>query len=236
LLIIVLCLLLPAGAGLAEQGPPFGDPFDDAEAYVQALTDAMDARYGGRDAWPQGFDTYLALARYYSGIETAYTPTLAWAPGWIQMMEASATSGRTDQPAAAEEFLRALKDLLKPTDLFDPFGWSRPYEAKALISAVFTYSGNADSSDYAALPSDDDLPQEDAIAIARETIQNEYGLSDDDIDQLPAYTQFCVGDWFGTPFWGVVFGLNDLGYEHYYAYIASPAGEVIIAVRNDGSG
>ena len=231
-MIVIFCLILPFGTGFGE----YGIFYDDAEAYVRALEEAMDARYEGREAWPQGFDTMLTLVKHCSGIDMACTPTLAWAPEWARRMEENILAGKADQPQNIVDFLHELRLLMKPADPLDRFGRSWPYEAQALITAAYVYSGNTESCDYAGLPTDGDLPQEEAIAIARETIQKQFALPDEDIDQLPVYTQFCVGQWFDTVFWSVTIGLNEYGYELYYVYIASPTGEVLVSARNDGNG
>jgi len=233
--ILLLCLLLPAGISLGgEQGLP--PEFDEAAVYIPQLEAAMDAWYGSRDAWPQGFDTFLAVARYYGGLDAAYASALEWAPDWLQALEANAIPGTANKPQALPDFLSELRVFLNSDEPLDPLGWAWPYEAHALATAAYVYSGHASYSNYAALPPENALPLENAIAIAREAIQKQYALSDEDIGQYPVYAQFFVGDWFGPPFWGIVIGLNDLGHERYYAYIASPSGEILVANRNDANG
>jgi len=227
LAIILLSVLLLASVGYTDW--LYEPPFDDAEAYIQALEDAMDARYGSREEWPQGFDTLLAVVKYFSGQETTYESTLSWATAELKAKEAMAVSDAS-QSEAARDFVYALNNELTPPDLHG-FAW--PYEARALITAAFRY---VDEPWYDILPTENDLPEEEAVAIAREAIQKEYNLSDIGIDQYEIYTAFFMDTGEGSPFWRVVFGLNDYGYELYYAYIASPSGEVLRATRNDGMG
>ena len=229
-LVLLLALLSSVGYAQAEGAwPP-----DDAETYIQALEEAMDAHYGERDAWPQGFDAYLSIAKYYSGLDESYEPLTAWASESLQALERAAVSNKNDERAAAD-FLYALQHEMESSE---GFSRSWPYQAHALIGAAFVYSGNADLSGNVALPSEADITQEQAIAIACEAIQEKYDLSDEDIDQLGVFTHFSVGDgiYFQSPYWGVVIGINEFGYERYYAYILSPTGEIMTAMRNDGNG
>ena len=230
---MVLLAALVAGPCAGHGGN--GMPYDDAAAYTQALEDAMNARYGSRDAWPQGFDTFLAVARYYGGVDATYASTTAWAAPALRDLEEKAVADKTNGEAALE-FLNALKDSMTPPDAPDPCGFSWPYEAQALMNAAFVYANNASCSNEALLPSEGDMTQKDAIAIALEAIQQQYDLSDEDIGQYPVYSRFTTTAIFETPFWAVIIGLNDQGYELYYAYIASPSGEILRATRNDANG
>ena len=233
--IIVLCLLLPASISLGWEHGLLSE-FDEATVYIPRLEEALDARYGSRDAWPEQLIAFLAIARYFGGLDDVYTSTLAWAPAWLQQMEAAAIAEAANGLDSMPAFLGELRKPIGQGEPNDRFGRAWPYEAHALITAAYAYSGHISSSYYAALPSEGDLPEEAAIAIAREAIQKQYELSDEEIGQYPVYTFFCVQDIFGTPFWNVTIGLNDLGYEHYFVYIASPTGEILVASRNDGSG
>lgn len=90
---------------------------------------------------------------------------------------------------------------------------------------------------YNALPSEEDLTEAEAIAIAREALQARYQLSDEEIESLGLYAQFVAdASTHGTSYWIVFIGLRETGFELYYAYIASPSGEILEATRNDGNG
>lgn len=223
---VLLSILFLASVGFAE----YELPFDATVAYIPVLEEAMDARYGSRDAWPQGFDTFLAIIKYYSGADATYTSTLSWASDTLRALETTAVSDRMDN-AAVLDFLNALYDALEPEDLR---GWSWSYEANALMYAAYVYSGNADSFKHAILPGENDLSQADAIAIALDTLQELY--PDDDLSQYEIYGYFCTDQMWGASFWVLTIGLNDEGYELYRAYIASPSGEVLLAELNTGNG
>lgn len=228
----ILSLFIFLLSGIVNAETPYGPPFDDAATYIRALEDAIDARYGSRGAWPRGFATYLAVAKYYSGIEASYKSTLSWAPKKLQALEAKAVSDTAGQ-AAVCEFLYELNRALEP---LDQRGFSWPYEAHALRSAAHIYANDGSSSNHAVLPSENDLPQEEAIAIAKEAIRAEYNISDIGINQHEVYSYYTAVSIYGSPLWVIVIGLNEYGYELYYAYIASPTGEVLVAKRNDGNG
>jgi hypothetical protein len=205
-------------------------PFDDPKTYIQALEEAMDARYGGRDAWPQGFDVFLAMAKYHSGLEKSYKPMTAWASGKLQALEEAALTSKE----AAAEFLSALRD-----EIAARVGLARTwsYEAHALSGAAYVYSGNASLAGSVTLPRPEDLTEDEAIAIAREAIQKQYDLTDEDIEELGVYAVYFRDDaFYGSSWWSITIGINDQGFERYYANITTPAGEIMVATRNDGNG
>jgi len=136
---IFLLIPLLAGAcrthGFHHTPSSYGLPYDDPEAYIRSLEDAMDARYGGREKWPQGFDAFPAIAKYCAGIEPSYESTLAWAPDWLLALEANVIAGAGGK-LAAEELLNALARAMEIR-----YGPARtlPYEAQALMDAAFLY-------------------------------------------------------------------------------------------------
>lgn len=210
-LALTLLLMLVSGVGYARDDG--GVWFDTPKTYIQTLEDALDARYGGRDAWPEGFDVLLGIAKLYGGLDASYTPP---------------------EPDAIGKFLFVFKETL---EFRDGFMRSWPYEAHALYAAALIYSGNPDLSNHWALPGENDLTEAEAIAIARKAIQEQYTLSDQEIDELGIYTQFIADDMpYGTPYWYVTIGINEIGAERYYACVTSPEGEIMIATRNDGNG
>ncbi|HML49127.1 MAG TPA: hypothetical protein PKE04_20495 [Clostridia bacterium] len=230
-LALALLLALLAGVGHAQEELP--PPYDDVAAYVQTLEEAMDARYGERAAWPQGFDAFLAVVRFFGGLDEGYELTTAWGSQTLQAWESEAIVQRND-PEAAWRFLYMLQEEMQARNGY-PRTW--PYEAHALINAAFVYSGNAYMAGYNALPGKEDLTEAEAVAIAREALQARYQLSDEEVERLGLYSQFVAdGSTNGTNFWIVFIGLRETGFELYYAYIASPSGEILEATRNDGNG
>jgi len=230
--VVILSLMLSLLAGTCFAQGSYGMPYDDAETYIQALEDAMDARYGGRDGWPQGFDTFLAVARYYGGLDTSYEAESTWLSKDLQAMEAKFDSDINNR-IIADTFLYGLTSAI---EYRDGFARTWPYEALALMGAALMYAGTVPLSSSWALPAENALASEEAMAIARDAVQEKYGLSDEDITELGVYSYYTVDMRFDSPYWCVTIGVKNDGGEVYYAFIASPSGEVLLANRNDGNG
>lgn len=217
---LLLTLLLTLALTGAATGGSL--PFDDPKTYVPALEAALAGRLGAAETWPGALCDTVAALRHYSGVE----------------------KGAVDAPAAGDlgEYLNRNEDALR--DAYgSSYGW--PYELHAAVNALRAYASQqagdmGDTQPEVTLPGPEDLSHDEAVRLARAAIAALYELTDAQIESIPAYGWFSATseDWVETDgaYWYIVMGLNDQGFEHYLAFVASPGGEVLRAERNDGNG
>lgn len=226
----LLTLLLLPSAGFAAS-PEKEDP----AAYVARLEEAVEACHGAPDAWPWQLHMVMASTRYFSGVDTGAVQAPAGCPEELAaLMDRAITPDGPGSPEDVAAYLTALDE-----SMYGAFGngctWS--YALFAALTALEAYAGREGRIYEYGLPGPDDIQLEEAVALAQRAVQGAYHLTNEEMDALETYARFDIDAYFlGTPYWYVIMGLNDQGYERYYAVVSSPDGEVLRAERNDGNG
>lgn len=205
-------LLLLSGLSLAwaEEALPM-----EAAAYVPALEAALEEHYGPQDTWPATLTEIMAGVKHFSGV----APSDEYAT--IETSE--------DRSLYVDGVYEAMH-----TEFSSGHSW--PYELHALWGAVQAYTG-VNWGEIPVLYGEGDLPEAEALAIAREAVQTGFNLSDEEVNALEAYGRFfLVNHDRAEPYWYVVVGLRDDGFELYIVEVTSPDGMVPRTEQNEGLG
>lgn len=131
-------------------------------------------------------------------------------------------------------YVRTLEDELLAAY---PGAHGMDYEVVQLLYSLKYFAGTEEGGGPGIMPGPDDLTEDEAIAIGVAGVQAKHGLTDEELESMVIKAYYWNHEEDNMPpYWYVVVGLREDGYERFSAVVYSPSGEIYVHDENFGNG